>query len=96
MKEASPEVDVLLGDYECFEEKESIEYVQQFQPKINFLTAQNYVDFDDIDEPFKQQIEIIFAEDISLQLSRSHEIQVTLAQNKLEVADNPFDPYATI
>ena len=38
----------------------------------------------------------MFEDDISLQLSRSHEVKVTLAQNKLEVADNPFDPYATI
>ena len=28
MKEHSPETDIFLGDYECFDEKESIEYAQ--------------------------------------------------------------------
>ena len=46
-----------LGDrptIECFTEEQTLEYVQRFKPQINILTATNFVDFDDINQPVQQ------------------------------------------
>ena len=63
-----------------------------YRPSINFMTAQNYVDFLDHENPFKQQLQIFFFDSIIFEQSKYTKAAVYLAKNKLEIADDFFDP----
>ena len=39
---------------QCFTEKQALEYESEYEPSLNLIIAQNYVDFDDIDNPLKK------------------------------------------
>ena len=56
------------------------------------MVAQNYVDFEDIDNPLKQVLNEVFIEDLLIEPYKETTASISLAQNFLEVSDNYFDP----
>ena len=41
--------------------------MEDYRPTVNFMVAQNYVDFEDIDNPLKQVLNEVFIEDLLIE-----------------------------
>ena len=85
-------------DYEpdCASYRETHEFFSEYSPKIQFITTTNYVDYENAETPLQQSMNAIFPDAIDLSLnSRTHSF-VHLAQNRLEVSDDMFDPFSGV
>ena len=53
-------------DFVCFTPEQAEAYVNENNLSVNVIFPQNYIDFDNIDDPLQQQIEQVFAEPIQI------------------------------